>query len=1080
MRIKLARIEKIKGFGIVVMLVAVLVSLGFLTIPVDAAPPASNKLEIWSNLNNYWSNSTINGNYAAYKESDSAPYRIDVTNFLTSNTANPGRDFIIRFQFDYAYSSGSSKHFFDYLTSYDRTALAQPCRGDGGKPNVTPCDGVTPTSFPIVLENSTASPFGGNVSQPGGNFTVYNGHINSVTNLGLVANNTDKQYEIKGTADSASNTVYILFGVRLAAEGEWGYGNGAATWPGNQGVLTFYSCSQANNGSTTCPKTPDANVGLSSAGVVPTADLSITGINTTPNSSPVNEGSTLTYNITVKNNGTNKASGISVSSIMTPTLSGVTGSSGNNNCTVSGATLNCPVNNLNGGSSATVTVQGTVPTGQPLYTAISSTATVSSSGSTGSTTGSTDQFPVNNTFILNTPTINLLPISLSAGGPPVDQGQSTQLSGSATDPEGGALTYSWDLDNNGSFETSGQTVTFANTTGTTLTPSVSFRACDSNNGCSSTTTTITVNNVAPTVTPASDQIANAGFATSFALGTFGDPGSDSPWAVSVNWGDGTANTNFNLTAKGSLGNQSHTYATAGTYVVTETVTDKYGGVGTANFNIVVSQITTSLTLNATSGTYGGTVSLSATLTATANGSGVSGKTINFSLLGTPVGSATTNSSGVATLANVSLSGINAGTYSGAVTANFTGDNSYIASTAANDLTVNKANQTISFGSLASKTYGDAPFTVSATATSGLAVSFAATGNCTISGNTVTITTAGSCTITASQPGDTNYNAATDVSQSFTIAKAAATVTLDNASLSQTYDGTPRVVTVASTSPAGLNVVITYNSSPTPPTNAGSYSVVATINDQNYQGSATGTLAVSQATATVTLGGLSQFYDGTPKQASATTDPSGLNVSFTYNGSGVAPTNAGSYVVVATVSDTNYQGSASGTLNIAQTSQTINFAPLADKVYGDTPFMVSATASSGLPVSFTASGNCTVSGNTVTITGVGSCTVTASQPGNTNYSAATDVPQSFNIAKASATVTIDPASLNQTYDGTAKSVTATTNPAGLNLIITYDDGVNGPTTTPPTEVGSYTVTVTVSDPNYQGSANGTLVISPPAP
>src|SRR5207237_475747 len=85
-------------------------------------------------------------------------------------------------------------------------------------------------------------------------------------------------------------------------------------------------------------------------------------------------------------------------------------------------------------------------------------------------------------------------------------------------------------------------------------------------------------------------------------------------------------------------------------------------------------------------------------------------------------------------------------------------------------TIAKANQTITFEALANKTFGDADFNVSATASSGLPVSFTATGNCTIAGNTVHITGAGSCTITASQAGDANYNAAANVSQTFSIAK----------------------------------------------------------------------------------------------------------------------------------------------------------------------------------------------------------------------------------------------------------------------------------------------------------------------
>ena len=108
---------------------------------------------------------------------------------------------------------------------------------------------------------------------------------------------------------------------------------------------------------------------------------------------------------------------------------------------------------------------------------------------------------------------------------------------------------------------------------------------------------------------------------------------------------------------------------------------------------------------------------------------------------------------------------------------------------------------------------------------------------------------------------------------------------------------------------------TYDGSSTAPTNAGSYAVVGTVSNTNYQGSASGTLAIGKALATVMLGSLSPTYTGSPKAATATTSPAGLAVSFTYDGSSTAPTNAGSYAVVGTINDLNYQGSASGTLVI---------------------------------------------------------------------------------------------------------------------------------------------------------------------
>jgi len=77
-------------------------------------------------------------------------------------------------------------------------------------------------------------------------------------------------------------------------------------------------------------------------------------------------------------------------------------------------------------------------------------------------------------------------------------------------------------------------------------------------------------------------------------------------------------------------------------------------------------------------------------------------------------------------------------------------------------------------------------------------------------------------------------------------------------------------------------------------------------------------------------------------------------------------------------------------------QTITFDPINDKSFRNPDFNVSATASSGLPVTFTASGDCTVSSNTIHLVSVGNCTVTAHQTGNGTYNPATDVSQSFSI------------------------------------------------------------------------------------
>jgi len=171
------------------------------------------------------------------------------------------------------------------------------------------------------------------------------------------------------------------------------------------------------------------------------------------------------------------------------------------------------------------------------------------------------------------------------------------------------------------------------------------------------------------------------------------------------------------------------------------------------------------------------------------------------------------------------------------------------------------------------------------------------------------TAPGSYTVTATII-DPNYTGST--SSTLVIGKATATVALGD--LSATYTGSP-IEATATTAPGGLNVTLTYAPGLTAPTAPGSYTVTATIDDPNYTGSTTSILVIGKATATVALGDLSPTYTGSPIEATATTAPGGLNVTMTYDGSPTAPTEPGSYLVVATIDDPNYTGSTSGILVI---------------------------------------------------------------------------------------------------------------------------------------------------------------------
>ena len=91
----------------------------------------------------------------------------------------------------------------------------------------------------------------------------------------------------------------------------------------------------------------------------------------------------------------------------------------------------------------------------------------------------------------------------------------------------------------------------------------------------------------------------------------------------------------------------------------------------------------------------------------------------------------------------------------------------------------------------------------------------------------------------------------------------------------------------------------------------------------------------------------------------------------------------------TLSDPIYVNSSSpaAAVTVARLSQTITLTVPAQKVLGEADFAISATSSSGLPVSLSASGPCTISGTTVHLTNIGTCTVNASHAGTALYAPA---------------------------------------------------------------------------------------------
>jgi len=242
-----------------------------------------------------------------------------------------------------------------------------------------------------------------------------------------------------------------------------------------------------------------------------------------------------------------------------------------------------------------------------------------------------------------------------------------------------------------------------------------------------------------------------------------------------------------------------------------------------------------------------------------------------------------------------------------------------------------------------------------------------TGICAVSGSSVTLVAVGQCSIQATQTGDTNWGAATAVDRSFQV--------------------TP-----------------------------GSQSInFATLSDQAFGSAAFGV----SATAT---SGLAVSFASTTSSVCTVSGPTVTLVS------------AGTCTIQATqAGNTNYAAATpvNRSFQVTQVSQTINFGALSNRLLGTAPFTVSATASSGLAVSFGSNtpAVCTVSGTTVTLVSTGTCTVQATQAGNTNYGAAPPVNRSFQVELVAVTIASSPAGLAVTVDG----VVATT-PATFNWVV----------------------------------------------
>ena len=460
-----------------------------------------------------------------------------------------------------------------------------------------------------------------------------------------------------------------------------------------------------------------------------------------------------------------------------------------------------------------------------------------------------------------------------------------------------------------------------------------------------------------------------------------------------------------------------------------------------------------------------TVDEPVTLTATAS----SGLPVTYS----------TSAPDVCTVSGTTVTASQGGTCT--ITAFQPGDGKYLPATSVTQsFAVQKIPQTISFIPPASATI-DKPVTLTATASSELTVSFRSDTPdvCTVSGTTVTASQAGTCTITASQPGDGRHAPADPVTGSIVIQKIPQTISFIPPA-SATID---KPVTLTATASSELTVsfrsdtpdVCTVSGTTVTASQAGTCTITASQPGDGRHAPAdpvTGSIAVQKIPQTISF---TPPKDAEARQrialsASAT---SKLAVSFTsdtpgactISGSTLTPAKAGTCTITASqAGDDRYAAAkpVSKSFPVQKIPQTISFTPPASATI-DKPVTLTATASSGLPVTYTTitSGVCTVSGSRTTAIKGGTCTIIASQAGDDRYAAAEPVRKSLPVARIPQTIDFP-----QLRDVTFGRLVTLTAKASSGLPVTYTTITSGVCTvsgSSATTITAGTCTITASQP-----------------
>jgi hypothetical protein len=691
---------------------------------------------------------------------------------------------------------------------------------------------------------------------------------------------------------------------------------------------------------------------------------------------------------------------------------------------------------------------------------------------------------------------NVAPTATINGAPVTSlEGTTINLTSTVTDPSPvdttAGFTFSWSVTKNGNpFGTNGTAPSYSFTPDAVVTSPdiyvVTLMATDKDGGVSApATATISVTNVAPTVTiTGAPAVSPVGAAITLNT-TVSDPGAGDTftyaWTITGSVSGSPILTNSSLT---------FTPTATGNYNVSVVVTDKAGATGTANVNIGITDTTSSLALT-TSGSpsvFGQSVTFTATVSASTSGAPTG--TVTFFDGATPVSIATVSTASGNQVTTFTTTALSVATHT--ITAQYSGDANFKPSSNSVSQEVDQADTTtavVSSGVLVS----DNDITLTATVSPVAPGAGTPTGTVTFKDGTTTLGTAtlsgGSAAfttdtltvannthdITAVYSGDTNFNGSTSLILPIDIAPADTTTTVTVSPPSPSVWGQPvtftaTVVSVAPSVGVATNTVQFFDG-------------ITPIGNPI-------TLVNGVATLTIPNSGLGI----PPLSVGPHSIAAGYSGNIEYNASSSSPVSYEVDAASTTTTVTSDTNPASIGQSVTLTATIAAVAPGAGdpaSLGGETVEFFDGGTSLGFGSGPSTSGGVTTSTLAVTFTTVGLHNITAQYVGDTDFNNSTSAVMQQFVSDAGTTTalvsSVNPSTVGQSVTFTATVSAATSGaptgtvtfmdgatPLSIGTIATVGGNQVATFTTSALDAGAHQITAVYSgDANYLGSTSSVV-------